>query len=131
MGTTCMPGALGDQKRALNLLELELINGCEPSCGYHMHLWGLWRPEESTESLRTGVTEGCEPSCGSWELNLGPLQDQQVILTTELSLQALLVSLDAFLVVSICGGLKKNCPHRLIGSDTIRKCGLVEGSVSR
>jgi hypothetical protein len=29
-----------------------------------------------------------------------------------------------------CGGLNENSPHRLIGSGTISRCGLVEGSVS-
>lgn len=29
-----------------------------------------------------------------------------------------------------CRGLNENGPHRLIGCDTIRKCGLVVGSAS-
>jgi len=33
------------------------------------------------------ITDGCEPPCGCWELNSGPLEDQSVLLTTELSLQ--------------------------------------------
>jgi hypothetical protein len=33
------------------------------------------------------VTDGCEPPCGCWELNLGPLEEQTVFLTTEPSLQ--------------------------------------------
>ena len=35
----------------------------------------------------TGVRDGCEPPCGFWELNLGPLKEQQVLLTAEPSLQ--------------------------------------------
>ena len=35
------------------------------------------------------ITDGCEPPCGCWELNLGPLEEQSVLLTTEPSLQAL------------------------------------------
>ena len=33
------------------------------------------------------ITDGCEPPCGCWELNLGPLEEQSVFLTTEPSLQ--------------------------------------------
>ena len=33
------------------------------------------------------ITDGCEPPCGCWELNSGPLEEQSVLLTTELSLQ--------------------------------------------
>jgi hypothetical protein len=33
------------------------------------------------------MTGGCEPSCGCWELNSGPLVEQSVLLTSELSLQ--------------------------------------------
>ncbi|CAO2577873.1 hypothetical protein LEMLEM_LOCUS287, partial [Lemmus lemmus] len=29
----------------------------------------------------------CEPPCGCWELNSGPLEEQSVLLTAELSLQ--------------------------------------------
>jgi hypothetical protein len=37
----------------------------------------------------TEVTDSCEPPCGYWELNLGPLEEQPVFLTTESSLQPL------------------------------------------
>ena len=33
------------------------------------------------------MTDGCEPPCGCWELNVGPLEEQPVLLTTEPSLQ--------------------------------------------
>jgi hypothetical protein len=33
------------------------------------------------------ITYGCEPSCGCWELNLGPLKEQSVLLTAEPSLK--------------------------------------------
>jgi hypothetical protein len=33
------------------------------------------------------ITDGCEPPCGCWELNLGPLEEQLVLLTAEPSLQ--------------------------------------------
>ena len=31
----------------------------------------------------TGVTDDCEPPYGCWEWNLGPLQEQPVLLTAE------------------------------------------------
>ena len=37
----------------------------------------------------TGVTDSCELPCGCWELNPGALEEQPVILATELSLQPL------------------------------------------
>jgi hypothetical protein len=33
------------------------------------------------------ITDGCEPPCGFWELNLGLLEEQPVLLTAEPSLQ--------------------------------------------
>lgn len=35
----------------------------------------------------TGVTDGYESLCGCWELSPGPVQEQQMLLITELSLQ--------------------------------------------
>ena len=32
------------------------------------------------------ITENCEPSCACWELNLGPLEEQPVLLTADPSL---------------------------------------------
>jgi hypothetical protein len=50
-------------------------------------------PEEGVRS----ITDGCEPQCGCLELNLEPLEEQPVLLTTELSLQRFL-----FLFVLFC-----------------------------
>lgn len=36
----------------------------------------------------TGVTCGFESRCGCWEINQGPVQEQQELLTNEPSLQA-------------------------------------------
>jgi hypothetical protein len=33
------------------------------------------------------IMDGCEPPCGCWDLNLGPSEEQLVLLTTEPSLQ--------------------------------------------
>jgi hypothetical protein len=41
-------------------------------------------PEEGIKSL----LDGHEPPCGCWELNLGPLKEQTVLLTAEPSLQS-------------------------------------------
>lgn len=48
----------------------------------------LRRPEEVIGFLCTGVTDGCEIYCGSWELILGFLQEQKVLLAAEPSLQS-------------------------------------------
>ena len=37
------------------------------------------------------ITDGCEPACGCWELNLGPLEEQLVLLTTDSSLQRVIL----------------------------------------
>ena len=39
------------------------------------------------------ITDDCESPCGCWELNSGPLEEQPVLLTTEPSLQSLLLIL--------------------------------------
>jgi hypothetical protein len=44
---------------------------------------------EGVRYPRIGVTDSCELSIGWWELNLGPLEEQPVLLTTEPSLQPL------------------------------------------
>jgi len=41
-------------------------------------------PEEGIDP----ITDGCEPSCCCWELNSGPLEEQSMLLTAELSLQS-------------------------------------------
>ena len=54
---------------------------------HSLHVWCLQRPEEDTGFHAIKVTGVYEPPCGSWEPDLGPLQEQQVLLTTESSLQ--------------------------------------------
>ena len=47
--------------------------------------------EETEEGLRspgTSYMSGCEPPCRWWELNLGLLQEQEMLLTTGPFLQA-------------------------------------------
>ena len=59
-----------------------------PACVsvYHMHAWCSWRPEEDIRSPVSGVMDGCDLPCRHWELNLGFLQEQGVLLTVEASL---------------------------------------------
>lgn len=42
---------------------------------------------ESQKRAPDPITDGCESPCGCWELSLGPLKKQSVLLTTELSPQ--------------------------------------------
>jgi hypothetical protein len=50
------------------------------------HLHGVpKRIREGNKSFGTGVTDSCEPPCVCWELNLGPLKEQSVLLTTSLA----------------------------------------------
>lgn len=50
---------------------------------HHTCAWYLQRPEEGTGLPGTGATDGFELLHGSWELNLGPLRESQVFITTE------------------------------------------------
>jgi hypothetical protein len=62
----------------------------------------------STESHRTGVIDDCEPACGCWELNSGPLEEQQELLTANSPAPR---SLPSFL-----GGMRPEDPQELIPS---------------
>lgn len=54
-----------------------------------MFAWRPWRPEEVIGSPETGVMDGFKLSCECWEPNSAPLQEQQLLTTTEPSPQAL------------------------------------------
>lgn len=56
------------------------------ACKYMCHMYA-WKSEEGIGSSGTGVVETCEPIRGSLEINLGTLKNQEILLTTELSLQ--------------------------------------------
>ena len=60
-------------------------------CGMCLCVCLQWPEEGGVESPRTRVAGNFEDQCGFWELNLGPLQEQQVIFTTEQSSQTHLV----------------------------------------
>jgi hypothetical protein len=42
---------------------------------------------EDVRTTGTGATNSCELSCECWKLNLGPLEEQPELITTELYLQ--------------------------------------------
>jgi hypothetical protein len=48
---------------------------------WYLRRWIAWEPLEL--ELQMSVTH---PPCGCWELNLGPLEEQPVLLTDETSL---------------------------------------------
>jgi hypothetical protein len=48
----------------------------------HVYLFPQ-RLEEDIRGPGTGVVDGCELPCGCWESNLGLLEEQPVLLTTE------------------------------------------------
>lgn len=52
-----------------------------------VHAWCPWRPEDGVRYPGTGVTDSCNRPWRCWGLNLVPLKEQPVILTTESSLQ--------------------------------------------
>lgn len=61
-----------------------------------LHAWCPWGSEGGIRAPGTGVTDGCEPPRGCWELDLGWLGEQQMLLTTESSLQPQTVIFSSF-----------------------------------
>ena len=62
---------------------------CVRSC-VHVHYVHVWCPrcsEAGVKSHGTRVIGVCGPLCGHWEQTLTPLQEQYVLITSELSLQ--------------------------------------------
>ena len=57
-------------------------------CLSKMCIQYLQGPKEDDTFPGTGILDDCELPCGGWELNPGPLQEQQVFLTAEPSIQA-------------------------------------------
>ena len=55
---------------------------CEYLCACLYVYHGHTVPAEGVSSPGTEVMDGCEPPCGCWELNLVPLQDRWVLLTS-------------------------------------------------
>lgn len=67
----------------------EMYMGVLPVCIFvrHEHGWSLRKPEEDPGSPWVGVTDCCEVfASGCWYANLGPLQEQPLLLTAKLSI---------------------------------------------
>ena len=60
-----------------------------PMCLCTTHMPNSHRSQRKGSSLGTEVTDDSKLLCGCWESNLGPPQEQQVLLSAEQSLQAL------------------------------------------
>ena len=60
-----------------------------PACAHmhHLHTRCHWRLDKDVRSSGIRIIDSCELSCGCLELNLGPLQEQQLILSSEPTLQ--------------------------------------------
>ena len=56
-----------------------VLCGCSTHRG-QKRAWDFFPPTE------TGVSDSCEPPCGCWELHMGPLEEQPVLLSAEPSL---------------------------------------------
>lgn len=50
-------------------------------------IYSTYEGQKRVGSSGTRVTEGCEPPCACCECNPGPLEEQQVLLTIDPSLQ--------------------------------------------
>jgi hypothetical protein len=69
---------------------------------------------EGVRSPGTGVTDNCELSCGCWDLNLGPLEEQPVLLElSHLSSLLLVVFLRAGHQTS-CGGVHRSLACKIM-----------------
>lgn len=54
---------------------------------YHIHTWCFRKSEEDIRPLKTRVRDHLELLDEVWELNLGPLEEQPVLLMAATSLQ--------------------------------------------
>lgn len=63
---------------------------------HHMCAWYLWRPEDGIESAGTGIKDSYKLLCRFWESKLYLIQQQQVLLTPELSLQLHLLKFSSY-----------------------------------
>lgn len=68
-------------------------------CVYSVYMPTILGDQKRHQNPVAMVTGGYEALCGSWELNLGPLEVQSVLLTTELSFHSQFISLLTFQLV--------------------------------
>lgn len=59
--------------------------------GHHTYAQCPLKSEEGVRSPRARVIDSCEPLCMGWEPNSCPLQDQQLFMSTELTLRLSLI----------------------------------------
>lgn len=64
------------------------VYGCF-TCAYFYACSVCRSQKRVSYSPKTGVTDSCKQPCGSWELNVGPLEEQPMLLTAEPSLKPL------------------------------------------
>lgn len=71
-----------------------------------VHDMYAWCPQKPEEGAGAGVADSCESPHGCWKWNLGSLEEQQVLLTDESSVQ--LLNWDFKVLSRII--LKTDCP---------------------
>jgi hypothetical protein len=86
---------------------------------YHTCARCQWKPEEGFCLSRSGCTGSCELQCGCWELNLDTLEEQAVLLTTDLSLQLPSLQLGSICLLTY-GPVQEYIPQRCL--PTAQRC---------
>jgi hypothetical protein len=67
-------------KHCLGLFIFLMCMSALPTCIYvHVHISCTQGSEEGIRTLGTGVTDGCELPGWCWDLNSGPLQEQEML----------------------------------------------------
>ena len=84
--------------------------------------YSVQRPAEGVRFPGSRVIDDCEPPREYWELNLGPLEGQPVLLTSELSLQSVANTLSLWLLRFALWGLNPDTHTNLAGVEPITKC---------
>lgn len=69
----------------LHFLIVFLYMGVFPACTAVHHSWCPRRPEKGAGGPGTGATDNYRLKCRCWEFNLGPQEEQLVLLTDESS----------------------------------------------
>jgi hypothetical protein len=97
---------------------------CIPALKKGLLIWFIWVDciclQTHQKKAPDPITDGCEPPCGCWELNLGPLEEQSVLLTAESSIQHLLPP--AFFILSILTQVPLSCLGRPWEAYAIKLC---------
>jgi hypothetical protein len=102
---------------------------------HHMYAWCLQRSEEGIMAPRTGVTDNFELPWRYWELDLGPLKEQQALLPTEPSLQSIYVyththTLKHTYIHTRMHAYIHTCMHTSIYNEDTHRCALYNEELS-